>query len=237
MKKKIVLSVGIVALLAFVYSFSFAPVDVKKTNEEIQVDPFTSIHVSIPAKVYVETGNQHSLKIETSEANLEKIKTEVKDDGLYIGCKEKKCNIKGDVVIHIITKELSGVSVAGSCDVIAEKPVNSDDLILKIAGSGDIKFAELQADKVGVKISGSGNVSLSGNGDELGIAIAGSGKINAESFEVDKADIKVSGSGNCKVFASDDLSATIAGSGNVVYKGSPKVNTVISGSGKVKRME
>lgn len=239
MKKGIFLGAGLLALLLFVLagfssSLISSPAEIQ---DKIPVDEFSSVGIAVSATVYLEQGTSHSLDIKASQDVLDKIEVKVENGKLIIKPKDNKTNFREEITIHIVSPEYKVVELAGSGKVLAEKKMNADDLVLKIAGSGYMKFSELTAQEVEVKISGSGSMNLRGDGaQELSVSIAGSGDLNSENFEVEEFDAKISGSGDCKVFVSSELDATIAGSGSVYYKGSPRVESTVAGSGTVKKL-
>lgn len=239
MKKSQIFATTLVGLI-FLISLGFATSNnyFPGVQDQIPVDKFSSISVSVPATVYVEIGNKHSLDIKADKSVIEKLEIKVSNDELIISKKDKSFKIKDKLEIHITAPKIEGVSVAGSADVLAEKSFPADELVLKIAGSGTIMFNDLKADELEVKIAGSGDVVLKGSGaNEMEISIAGSGNVESLEFEVHELSAKISGSGDCKVFVTGELNATIAGSGSVKYKGSPEVNSTVSGSGTVSTMK
>lgn len=234
MKNKYALLIGFISLLFIALAFTAENSKILAINEDIPVGEFTSISISVPAKVYLEQSSRHSLEIKASESILKNIKAYTEDGKLIIERKDKKYRMNTEIVIHITAPVVEGISVAGSSTILAEKKFLAEELDLRVAGSGNIKFDDLKAEELDIRIAGSGNVSLIGSGaEEMEVAIAGSGNLEATAFMVAEFSGKISGSGNCKVFVSDDLNATIAGSGNIKYKGNPLINTTISGSGKV----
>ena len=239
MKKSTLIGISLVTLLFFatggmISVLNSSPLTVQ---DNVPVEEFSSVGIAIPATVYLEQGNKHSLDIDASDDMMEKIEVSVENGKLVIKPKNYTDKIKGDIVVRIVAPDYEEVSLAGSGKLFAEKKMNLDEVVLKIAGSGSMDFQSLEAEEVEVKISGSGNLSLAGSGaTELSVSIAGSGNLNAENFEVNEFGAKISGSGNCRVFVNSELKASIAGSGSIYYKGTPQVDTSIAGSGKVKKM-
>ena len=207
---------------------------VYEVNDEIPVDPFTEVGISIPSTVYIEQGISHKLVIEAPQKELEKIEVSVKDDKLIIKPENYGDKIAADVRIYITSPEYEVIGIAGSVELFTEGEIKSDELELKISGSGEMNFHELMVEELELKISGSGKALMKGNGEEQEISIAGSGSVDAENFEVEEAEVKISGSGNCTISANGELEVSIAGSGKVLYKGNPEVESRIAGSGSVK---
>jgi hypothetical protein len=239
MKKRIIYGVSLLAVLLFVLAAFSKPLisNPVELQDKIPVDEFSSVGISVSATVYLEQGNTHSLEIEASQDVLDKIEVKVDNGKLIIKPEDYKSKFKDDITIRIVSPEYEMVELAGSGKILAEGKMNVEDLVLKIAGSGYMKFMDLKAEEVEVKISGSGSMNLMGEGaEELSVSIAGSGDLNSENFEVEEFDAKISGSGDCKVFVNGELDASIAGSGSVYYKGSPQVESSVAGSGTVKKL-
>ena len=106
---------------------------------------------------------------------------------------------------------------------------------VSISGSGDVTVTGLSDDTFTVQISGSGDIHPTGRVDSLDVSINGSGSFHGENLTVADAAIDVSGSGSVVVNASDTLDVSIGGSGSVRYLGDPTVSQSIGGSGSVER--
>lgn len=141
------------------------------------------------------------------------------------------------IKVFITTPNLEEVILAGSGNILGKsKFTGSDKLVLKIAGSGDIKM-DVNTPNVLSEIAGSGSITLSGETKEETIKIAGVGDYTAADLKAENAKVQIAGSGDVKVFASTQLDVNIAGAGSVYYKGSPNVKQKVAGSGDVKKVD
>jgi hypothetical protein len=141
------------------------------------------------------------------------------------------------IKIKITTPQLENLQLAGSGNIIGQgKFTGSDKLVLKIAGSGDIKL-EINTPKIESDIAGSGSINLTGETKEESIKIAGSGDYLTEGLMAENATVRIAGQGDVKVFASTTLDIHIAGSGTVYYKGNPSVKQKVAGSGDIKKLD
>jgi hypothetical protein len=229
--KRIVISVLAVATLLLTNGFLWP--DMPK-EEVRKLDAFSGIGISVHADVFYTSGNTHEITIEGDDRDVDDLITEVENGFLKIRYPDGSWrNKRSKLTIHVTSRELEAVKMAGSGLFECEQAIASDEMELAISGSGDIVFKNLEADEVDVKISGSGNVELErGNADEMDLRISGSGKLHAEDFEVNEFSAAISGSGSARVTAKEDLDVKISGSGKVYYHGDPRVNSVSSGSGK-----
>ena len=202
-------------------------------SESRQVPEFRELRLEGRGKVALTRGNESSIEVTTDDNILPSIETEVKDGKLIIS-HEKGKNLRPTTLKFTITvKDLEGISIAGSGDIIGNEEFNSERLYTDIAGSGDIAI-KVSVDSLESSISGSGSISLSGSANSYDARITGSGDIDAFDLQTRDSSVIITGSGNCRVNVSDKLQATITGSGDVLYKGHPRISQSITGSGKVK---
>jgi len=219
----------LLAILCAGFAFS-------QNKAERDVSEFTGISLGIHADLYLSQGSPQKLTIQASEDELARIETTVKDGNLRIKCDGYNARFK-DVRIWITVGEIESLNVSGSGTIVADEPVKSEELELKVSGSGNIKIKELQGGEVEASISGSGNIHLVGTADEMGVSISGSGSMSGGGLKVGECDVRISGSGKCEVDATDELNAAISGSGKVTYYSNPQVDAAVSGSGRVRKGE
>lgn len=210
-----------------------------QNKETRDVQDFDEVVVRISGKVFIKQGNKNEVILEGDERSLERIETEVRGGRLSIGTSNGRrwssSRSTGRINVYITIKELKGVSVSGSGDIIGQSVFKSDDFNATISGSGDIEL-EIDAKNVSARISGSGNMELSGSAEYAKLGMSGSGKYLAEDMKVDDYEISISGSGRSSVNAQENLDVRISGSGSVYYKGRPVINSSVAGSGKVRRI-
>lgn len=133
----------------------------------IRIKKGVSLETSRPIKIYISTPILHSLFIDGS--------SEVNGKGVFTGSDEVKIKITGAGKVKLeVNTPLTQIEVAGSGDVMMSGQTREH--VIKIAGSGNIESENLLAEKVKVKLAGSGNVRVHAS-DELDINIAGSGDV------------------------------------------------------------
>ena len=71
----------------------------------------------------------------------------------------------------------------------------------------------IHTSKVKAKVTGSGDMTLSGSTDELQIHVTGSGDFDGESLMSNRTDVSCTGSGDAVVVANTNLNAKVHGSG------------------------
>jgi hypothetical protein len=198
------------------------------------VSNYENIGIAGAFDVKLFKGNEGEITVKADENLMEYIITEVKDGDLKIKTK-KGYNIKGTktILITVPFDDISAVSLAGSGDVYSDDVIDTKNLKLSLAGSGDFNLA-VSTKNLSSSIAGSGDITLKGDSDEFTCSIAGSGNINAYDLTAKVATAKIAGSGNVKVHAIEEIQAKSAGSGNIYYKGNPSVEKTTSvGSGSI----
>jgi Putative auto-transporter adhesin, head GIN domain len=133
----------------------------------------------------------------------------------------------------LAVKSIDRLSSSGSGDIHAASLTVPGDFEISISGSSDVKFDTLAARKLLVRITGSGDVQLSGGVLEQNVRISGSGDYRSGRLQSSVATISIGGSGDATLWARDNLAVKIAGSGDVKYYGKPAVTKSIAGSGSV----
>jgi len=209
-----------------------------QNKETRDVNDFDEVIMRISGNVYIKQGNKNEVIVEADDRVLERIETEVRGGRLSISMRNNsgwRTSSSGRVNVYISIKELNGVSISGSGDIIGQSTFKSDNFNASISGSGDMEL-ELDAKNISARISGSGNMELSGSAEYAKLGMSGSGKYLAEELKVDDYEISISGSGRSSVNAQENLDVRISGSGSVYYKGRPAVNSSVAGSGKVRKI-
>ncbi len=186
--------------------------------------------------LYVTQGEGYSVRIEAEENLMKYITTEVENGELKVRVR-RGVNLrpKHDMKVFVTAPRYKNLGIAGSGNIISETPLTSDEAVeYSIAGSGDIRISELDAPKVTVRISGSGNASIGGNTKDAVYRIAGSGDVKCRELKTENTEIHIAGGGNVWSYCSQTLDVHIAGSGDVHYAGNPvNVKQKIAGSGSL----
>lgn len=231
--------IGLVATL-FVFTIT-TPVfaDSVKGNGDVQsqereVSNFSGIKVSGAYTIYLSQDDECSLRVVADE-NIQKIiKTEVRNDILYIKNETSICDAK-KMELYIGFKYLRFIKANGAISLKNENDLKFDELKIEINGASSAKL-ELSANKLSIDNSGASSIHLKGKANELNIDISGAGSVNAIDFKVSEARVDISGVGTGKVFVEDKLRVSISGIGSVKYKGDPAVTSDISFLGVLKKI-
>jgi len=204
-------------------------------NKTRNVGNFQEIAVSGSFDVFLVSGNEGRLDI-SIEDNLEPyLETEVSNGTLKIKWKKGKSirtTSKTTITVHF--KEISGLSMSGSGDIVGKDKISGKSLGIAVSGSGDINI-EMDVENLKSAVSGSGDLKFSGKASDFNAVVSGSGDVDAYDLLAQKAELNVSGSGFIGANVQQEIVARISGSGDIKYKGNPRVeDTKVSGSGSIK---
>lgn len=176
------------------------------------------VSMSVPGKLEIVIGDAEKLTINGDDNILPMLETPVERGELRIRFRDRgnvNLRFKTPLRMTLAVKSIDGIAIAGSGDVVANG---------------------LDARKLAVSISGSGNVTLGGKAQSLEAQIAGSGDVRAGKLEAKTASVSIAGSGDATLWARESLQASVAGSGDVRYYGDPTVQRSVMGSGSVRRV-
>lgn len=181
------------------------------TTEARDATEFTKVELRGTGDVTIITGDTFSVEVTADSALQEYITTSVRSDRLVIA---QEFMWLGDVpaIEYTVTMpELHDVTAAGSGSITAAN-VETEDLVVSIAGSGD--------------------VTLRGRVTTADVTIAGSGHADLEFLRVDSGYVDIAGSGSTAVAVSQSLAVDVAGSGTIHATGRAERLTLdVAGSG------
>ena len=203
----------------------------ESVSRNLSLPDFSGIKVDIDANVFIEQGSEQQVRVEGEDNLIELLELDVQDDIWEI--EFDRCVDQNESFdIFITLPEVDYISMAGSGRIRGGNTLVTDDMILRLSGSGDIDLG-LDAITLDTRLTGSGDIYVEGVVDEMDLKITGSGEMNA--FDLTTADtrVKISGSGDAEVLVTDILDVEITGSGDVLYKGNPVLTIEITGSGSV----
>lgn len=201
-------------------------------SEKRDVTTFNSISLDGSGNVFITQDTVQSLRIETDDNVMSILETDVNANTLEIDFRAHRQVNATKLNIYISMAALKMFSLNGSGDIKSTDTIKTNNLSLKIAGSGKITMCVLAASVIS-EISGSGDIAISGKTDYESCKITGSGNINAFELYSRNAQIEIRGSGDCRITASEFLNAKIDGSSDIYYKGKPVITKDISGSGSI----
>ena len=225
-------------LLLLVVSISTVAAQTRETRD---VSTFTKISFRVSGKLYLKQGSPQKVEIEGKKDVLEKIEIEVDGNRLIIGKEGKWMDWNwGDdddkVNVYVTVKDIEGLSVSGSGDLIGQGKITASDLDLNVSGSGSLQLEAAASGDVEADVSGSGEIVLKASCQNYDSDVSGSGRIDLNVAIANKASFGVSGSGKIQASGTaNEVKTNISGSGKVLAANLETNNCEvrISGSGDV----
>lgn len=237
---RILLAAALVAGATQTYAKPVVPAKAYRVDvQDRKLSGFSSVSVAGSFDVYLTQGSTESVKVEADADEIDKIITEVENGVLKIYTKRTSglnwnwggTNKKR--IVRVVAKDLNKIGLSGSGDVFFTDGFRTQDMVVSLSGSGDIK-GKLDVKKLDVSIVGSGDISLSGTAETSAVKVSGSGDYRGSSLATASTSVKVVGSGDASVNVSQKLDASVAGSGDVRYTGAAKqISTSKAGSGDI----
>lgn len=203
---------------------------------------FNGIQLSGSYDVYIVQGSTEAVRVEAPSDVIDKIITEVQGGVLKIYNKSEHgwnsdnwFSGNKKMVVYVNARDINFIGISGSGDVYFKEGINTNNLKIKVSGSGDV-LGKLNVKGLEVGVTGSGDVKLNGRADVANVNVSGSGDYTAPEVATLSTTVRVSGSGDAKVYATQKIDASVSGSGDIIYGGSPKqVTTATHGSGDIHR--
>jgi len=211
-----------------------------QTKETRNVGTFTKISFRVPGKLYLRQGSPQKVEIQGKKSVLDEIDTEVEGSRLVIGKEGKwmdwNWSKDDEVTVWITVKDIEGLAVSGSGDLIGETKIVAKDLDLAVSGSGNLKVEAEASGDMEADVSGSGDLEVKGKCRNYNSDVSGSGKVIMTMNIQEDADLGISGSGKIEASGTaNKVKTSISGSGKVLAANleTNSCNIRISGSGDV----
>ena len=208
-------------------------------TEVRDVGSFSRISSGLPCNVYYSQADKQEVRVETTQEFAEKVLTTVEDGTLKLKLEEGRYP-KLILRVVVTSPDIEGLTVSGSGSLILENAIHaSNDLNLKVSGSGDIQTGGIACKDFSARVSGSGDLRLASVAcDGFEATTSGSGHIDLETLMAKgDASARVSGSGSIRlheVTVDGDMDLKTSGSGSILVNGRCRdVNATTSGSGSI----
>ena len=92
---------------------------------------------------------------------------------------------------------------------------------IDVAGVAEVDVSGIEVEDFSARLSGVGEIELSGNCGDLSARVSGVGELDASSLRCATVDVTVSGIGEAEVYASEAVDASVGGIGSITVYGSP----------------
>lgn len=225
----------LIALLAAVFTQGKA-----QNVVSINASGFTDVENSTIANVNLYQSDEYRVELMAPKNFADDMKIFVENGTLKV---EKKGVLTSwftdddKVTLNVWAPRFNVLSVTGSGDMVTRTPITTQELAVRVSGSGDVEVGSLEANTLSVLLNGSGDVKVGGAKtlDRGEYSVNGSGDIEVSRIPCKRVSANVTGSGDIDVWATEELTARIVGSGDIEYRGDPKIEAKVVGSGRIKR--
>jgi hypothetical protein len=198
------------------------------------VSSFNKIDVSGGFEIVLNQANKEKLELEADENLIDLIKTNVKNNTLYISSTKPIGNSK-TLRLYVTTVNVNEIKASGAIELKNKGIYQVNSLEIDISGAADLDL-DLNVENLTIDMSGASEINLSGIANNFEIKISGAGELQASKLKTNNTSIDVSGAGNAIVYVKKTLNIKVSGAGSIQYKGSPKIQEDISGAGSVKQI-
>lgn len=200
-------------------------------EKHYSISDFNQLSINGSADVFLTKDTQTTLRIEGQENVLNALKVEVSSGELSIGRDNCFKEIK-KLKVYVSTPNLSGVKIAGVCNVCSSGIFSGAGFYAEIEGSGEMNL-NIDVDDFTAIISGQGDIFAVGKATSQTFRISGTGDMNCFELKGTEADINIDGMGQVEVHVSEELEVNISGSADIYYMGTPNITRNISGTGNI----
>ena len=201
----------------------------EQTVERRQLSGFEQIEVIGSPTVYYQQADTTSVSVCGPKELVSDIITEVSSGVLTIRNRGKlgvvnfRFSNDDELYITVTSPDIVGVVVTGSGDFISEGHVDTDQMNLRLKGSGDVRFSDIICDRCDIEVVGSGDVKIERlDTRSTSATLVGSGDINIRQQHVKTTDLSVRGSGDIDLTFGEGceaVNAELRGSGDIRLKG------------------
>ncbi len=176
-------------------------------TETRTVDSFNKVKYQIDGQVVIQPGNTYSISI-LAQQNLHPIlETDVVNGTLFVSFGSRAVETDSTIVAVISSPDVEELTFSGSGTVDSQVGIprinltgsgnisckgDTEELAVKLSGSGAIDLEKMTVRKAQVKITGNGNVSLHVT-DNLDVAIQGLGVVYYSGMPVVQKNISGQG--------------------------------------------
>ena len=207
-------------------------------TETRNVQNYNGIDLRMNGNVYYTVGNEWKLEISAKQTIHSMLETTVIDNRLVIRYRNGKTyDADGSIRINVTAPAVSSLYLTTSGSIYGLNDLNTNELMLRSWGSGDIVLKNVMANHVDAETTVSGSIEIAGgNTISQKLKTKGSGKIDLWNLYSKTSIVHTMGSGHAKIKVSENLDARIDGSGSIYFSGYPFISSHISGSGRLVRM-
>jgi len=203
-------------------------------NKEIKVDSYNTIEHLTPAKVDLFLNDTNKVILTDYQNLIDYWDIKTVGNSLKLKTIPYTSFTKTTAIITLKKSgDLTKIILSGSGDFNIHNFFSSLNTF-QIIGTGTIEqLKDIDLQVLNLKITGSGDINISGKTKKLVAELTGTGDMNLENLKINTAECNIEGTGSIFLQVSDTLKGSIKGTGNIQYKGNPVVMVSTTGTGKL----
>jgi hypothetical protein len=196
----------------------------------------SGVEVAVPGELYIQQGQEESLRVEAEDNLIQYFTSEVVDGTLKIGVRDSVgMNTKQAMRFYVTARELDTIIVSNPATVTA-LALEASELTVEVGGGGRVKIETLMADRLVVHVDGLSRLSIaSGEVGEQDLTVLG-GAYEAQGLQSARASARLAGLGSATVRVREHLQVDIEEGGMVQYVGNPTLEQEVGGLGQIQRI-
>jgi hypothetical protein len=202
-----------------------------KNAVQRDIPSFTGIKVSGGMDVYLSQGDNYSLAVSANdEKYIENIKTEVRNDILYITYENGNPGRSyGDKKLraYISFTTLASIEGSGACEFYITDSLNLGSLLIRLSGASDIKGMVTIAN-LSLELSGASMVKVNGNAQNVKVNASGASDVKSYDLKAENCVAKLSGASDVRLTVTNSIEASASGASTFYYHGNPDKKDVTS---------
>jgi hypothetical protein len=205
-----------------------------RETRNFQTGRFTGLFLEGAYGIELIQGNNPSLAVSVSDSKAFDYLTITNQNGILHLHVDRKPFDFSRITLHVTFSELEYLRIFGSIRLETRGYLDLQNLEMLVEGGARVNL-QAKAENIFIDNRGGVLVELLGVSQTLKIRLAGTGHVNAGELRARDVEFRIEGVGTGKVFATENLNATIKGAGKIRYKGNPQVVQNIDGLGSVSR--
>lgn len=195
-------------------------VDITETRNHIEFD---KLYVEGNVNVFLTQDSIFEVKVEAGKKIIDLIKTEVRDNTLYIKddnrCKWTR-SYKRVINVYIKMPIITYITSGGTGNIKGENSITTSEIDIRTKASGNVDLM-IDNKRVTTHMHGSGDVTLTGKTGDHGCDIGGAAFLQCKSLKTNFTYIRTHTSGNSYVTAYNKVECHIIDLGDVFCYGNP----------------
>jgi predicted ester cyclase len=206
-----------------------------EVGEAREVHDFQEVALEGVGTLLIQQGDTESLSIEAEPKVLSRIATEARRGKLTIS-PSRSFRTQEPIIYHLTVKSLTGIELSGAGSAQAGD-LTTDQLVLRLNGTGTLSIDRLTANALDVAVSQSGGVQLAGTVDQQTVDLSGTARYVANDLASRVATVSADGASQATVRVSESLQVRAHGASRVAYIGNPEVQEDVSVASSVTQLQ